>query len=90
MKLKDYTLEELETLPFDDIAYMILKEKGKKMKITDIFKTITIEPVKYGFPGKRRVVKCRCSILGIEQYVNFTIEKANGECYIADAEPAKG
>ena len=40
MKLKDYTLEELETLPFDDIAYMILKEKGKKMKITDIFKTI--------------------------------------------------
>ena len=40
MKLKDYTLEELETLPFDDIAYMILKEKGKKMKITDIFKII--------------------------------------------------
>ena len=40
MKLKDYTIEELETLPFDDIAYMILKEKGKKMKITEIFKII--------------------------------------------------
>ena len=40
MKLKDYTIEELETLPFDDIAYMILKEKGKKMKINEIFKII--------------------------------------------------
>ena len=40
MKLKDYSLEELETLPFDDIAYMILKEKGKKMKINEIFKII--------------------------------------------------
>ena len=40
MKLKDYSIEELETLPFDDIAYMILKEKGKKMKINDIFKII--------------------------------------------------
>ena len=40
MKLKDYTIEELETLPFDDIAYIILKEKGKKMKISEIFKII--------------------------------------------------
>ena len=40
MKLKDYSLEELETLPFDDIAYIILKEKGKKMKINEIFKMI--------------------------------------------------
>ena len=27
-------------MPFDDIAYIILKEKGKKMKITDIFRII--------------------------------------------------
>ena len=40
MKFKTITQEELETLPFDDIAYIILKEKGKKMKITDIFKII--------------------------------------------------
>ncbi len=40
MKLNNYTIEELETLPFDDIAYMILKEKGKKMKINEIFKII--------------------------------------------------
>jgi DNA-directed RNA polymerase delta subunit len=40
MKIKSKTLEELETLPFDDIAYIILKEKGKKMKINDIFKII--------------------------------------------------
>ena len=40
MKFKTVSAEELETLPFDDIAYIILKEKGKKMKITDIFKII--------------------------------------------------
>lgn len=40
MKFKTVSNEELETLPFDDIAYIILKEKGKKMKIQDIFKII--------------------------------------------------
>ena len=40
MKFKTVSVEELENLPFDDIAYIILKEKGKKMKITDIFKII--------------------------------------------------
>ena len=40
MRFKTITNEELETLPFDDIAYIILKEKGKKMKIIDIFKII--------------------------------------------------
>jgi DNA-directed RNA polymerase delta subunit len=40
MKFKTVTKEELEVLPFDDIAYIILKEKGKKMKINDIFKII--------------------------------------------------
>ncbi len=40
MKFKTISKEELETLSFDDIAYIILKEKGKKMKITDIFKII--------------------------------------------------
>ena len=40
MKFKTIDKEELETLPFDDIAYIILKEKGKKMKISDIFRII--------------------------------------------------
>ena len=40
MNFKTISKEELETLQFDDIAYIILKEKGKKMKITDIFKII--------------------------------------------------
>ena len=40
MKFKTKTVEELETLPFDDIAYIILQEKGKKMKINDIFRII--------------------------------------------------
>ena len=40
MKFKTISKEDLEILPFDDIAYIILKEKGKKMKIQDIFKII--------------------------------------------------
>ena len=36
-KLKDITKEELELMSFDDIAYLILKEKGKKMKTVEIF-----------------------------------------------------
>lgn len=40
MKLKTVTEEEIETMSFDDLAYTILKEKGKKMKIADIFGTI--------------------------------------------------
>ena len=40
MKFKTVTQEELETLSFDDIAYIILKENGNKMKINDIFKII--------------------------------------------------
>ncbi len=40
MKLKDISKENLELMPFDDLAYIILKEKGKKIKITDLFKKI--------------------------------------------------
>lgn len=40
MKFKTLTNEEIETMSFDDLAYAILKEKGKKMKTADIFKTI--------------------------------------------------
>ena len=40
MKFKTISNEDLETMSFDDIAYIILKEKGKKMKINDIFKIV--------------------------------------------------
>ena len=43
MKFKTINKEDLETMPFDDIAYIILKEKGKKMKINDIFNIICDE-----------------------------------------------
>ena len=43
MKFKTINKEDLETMPFDDIAYIILKEKGKKMKINGIFKIICDE-----------------------------------------------
>jgi len=40
MKLKDLSKEELETMSYDDIAYLILESSGKKTKITDLFKEV--------------------------------------------------
>ena len=40
MKLKTITKEEAENMSYDDLAYVILSEKGKKMKTVDIFKVI--------------------------------------------------
>ena len=40
MKLKELSQEELENMSYDDLAYLILEENGKKMKLMDIFKKI--------------------------------------------------
>ena len=40
MKLKDLAKEEIETMSYDDLAYLILEENGKKMKLLDIFKKV--------------------------------------------------
>jgi len=40
MKKINLTKEELETMSYDDIAYLILESSGKKTKITDLFKEI--------------------------------------------------
>lgn len=40
MKLKDLTQEELQTMAYDEIAYLILDETGKKMKLLDLFKKV--------------------------------------------------
>ena len=45
MNFKTLSKEEIETMPFDDLAYAILKEKGKKMKINQIFKIICDEQI---------------------------------------------
>lgn len=39
MKVK-LTDEEIETMSYDDVAYLILKEYGKKMKTLDLFKKV--------------------------------------------------
>lgn len=38
MKTKNLSKEELENMSYDDLAYMLLKENGKKMKIQTLFK----------------------------------------------------
>ena len=40
MNLKDIPKEELETMGYDEIAYLILEKNGKKMKIIDLFQKV--------------------------------------------------
>ena len=40
MKIKNLSNEELEQMSYDDLAYLILKEAGKKMKINELFKKV--------------------------------------------------
>lgn len=40
MKLKEMTLAELETMPYDEIAYLILIETGKKEKLLNLYKKV--------------------------------------------------
>jgi DNA-directed RNA polymerase subunit delta len=40
MKLQDISKEELETMNYDDIAYIILNEEKTKMKINVLFKKV--------------------------------------------------
>ena len=40
MKLSEIPKEELELMGYDDIAYIVLQESNKKMKLIDIFKKI--------------------------------------------------
>lgn len=39
-KLKEFTKEELEIMSYDDIAYIILENENKKMKINELFKKV--------------------------------------------------
>ena len=40
MKKINLTEEELATMSYDDVAYIILEQNGKKMKIQDLFKEV--------------------------------------------------
>ena len=40
MNLKDIPKEELETMSYDEIAYLVLEQNGKKMKLLDLFKKV--------------------------------------------------
>ena len=40
MNLKDIPKEELETMGYDEIAYLVLENNKKKMKLFDLFKKV--------------------------------------------------
>lgn len=40
MKLENMTIEELETLSYTDLAFLVIKENGKSMNTASVFKRI--------------------------------------------------
>ena len=40
MNLKDMSKEELELMSYDDLAYLILQDANKKMKINELFQSV--------------------------------------------------
>ncbi len=40
MKLKKLTIDELESLSYDEVAYLILRESGKKMKTMALYQKV--------------------------------------------------
>jgi len=40
MSIKEMSKEELQTMGYDEIAYLVLEEAGKKMKLLDLFKKV--------------------------------------------------
>ncbi len=40
MSLKEISKEELQTMGYDEIAYLVLENAGKKMKLLDLFKKV--------------------------------------------------
>lgn len=40
MKLKELSKEEIENMSYADVAYLVLVENGKKIKIQDLFKKV--------------------------------------------------
>lgn len=40
MNLKNISKDELETMSYDEIAYLVLENNGKKMKLFDLFKKV--------------------------------------------------
>ena len=81
---------ELLSMVVEGLGVGLIPDTGDTtLDVSDLLKSISIEPVRFGFPGKTRVVKCKVSFAGISQYVDFTIRKAHGEAYIAKAALAK-
>ncbi len=60
--------------------------QGTGMKPSELFKAIQITPKRYSLPGFTRTVKCEATYGMFTAYINFTIEKKNGEAYISNVE----
>lgn len=55
---------------------------GSETTVEELFKTIQLEPKRFGFPGKTRCVKCKATFAGMTQYVNIYVTKYYGDAYI--------
>lgn len=57
---------------------------GTSQTLENTIKSIRIKPIRYGLPGKDRVVQCKVTVGVFEQYVKVTIRKKHREAYIAN------
>ena len=75
----DDMLDQVVKLFDDDFSHIM---EGSGMQLSDFFEKIKIKPIRYGFPGKSRIITCRVSFGGITQKVRMVIKKEYGEVYI--------
>lgn len=87
---------ELSKLLTDDEVEVLLDKICRGLNITDLLvednglqdelKTIEIKPERYGLPGRKRVVRCNVSVLGVSKKVYVTIRKKDGDPFIEKIE----
>lgn len=55
---------------------------GTGMTLEEAFRSITIEPKRFGFPRRTRRVRCKTTIGNVTGYMDFFITKVYGDPYI--------
>ncbi len=86
--LSSDAVEQLAQL-IDKATGGFLSQAANGEGLSNVLRSVKIEPMRFGLPGKSRVVKCKVSAGVFSAYINVTIKKKHREAYIAKIEIAK-
>ena len=86
--LPDDVVEKVAEI-IDNATGGFLGQAANGSGLANVMRSVKIEPMRFGMPGKSRVVKCKVTAGVFDAYINVTIKKKNKECYIAKVEIAK-